>query len=489
MPILPPTRNFKSGIRITMLLLALTAGQGGVNYVWGQTGPGAMGGAGRGGMQPPPTRMQTPGYSGESGTQPTPSFTPPTQGMPGDAGSGFPAGTPAAGLSGGAPLPGVFQDNPSNPLSNPVSGGAGQGRAGTPPGAVSNSDAGQGQPNPQSMQNVADQQPSLGSGATASAAGSREEDAQNLKSLQDQAHPIFDIIVYAKRAPAPQGTEKDVYLYEILSGVASPPQRRELLKAYWNLCEKMLQCHVRQAQQQRLNHAQSQFQGNQAAVEEITLALQLVSQQYRALELEFTQAQYRFLDLQSKLPAYSASRWRTSYGADTAAGVSCDCDGVVSQTASAQVLQKAEDHQLPVPADFPLAVPYDTKVEELKKRRTLSQRSLLLDRTIPLQYDAVVARTAARKYADDRWKSTLQHGQSPVTQIEVLAQEEMALINTIIEYNHQVDDYVIETFGTNIPDRQLLASILVLPKRQGVETERNQTPRTFSTPPNENTGQ
>jgi hypothetical protein len=268
--------------------------------------------------------------------------------------------------------------------------------------------------------------------------------------------------------------------------VTSPSQRRELLKAYWNLSEKMLHCHVRLGQLQRLQLVKEHMQKEQLATDEIDWAFQLASQQYRALEMEFIQMQYRFLDLQSRIPASSARR-RVGY----AENEWLECDDMISQTPLEFMAQKPEERTLPVPVDFPLAVPYNTKVEELKKRRSLSQKSLLLNRTIPLQYEAIVARTAAKLHIERQWQMVLtQYRQSPVTLIEAHAQEEMALVSTIIEYNHQVNDYVIETFGTNISERQLLASVLVLPKSSAVETGQGRSQPTFASgQPDGNAGQ
>ena len=370
----------------------------------------------------------------------------------------------------GTTLPPAFRDmtQPANGAGQPT----GAGLAGGVP-----SMAGQEQPTPQSMQSAADQQPTLGAGIQQPGQTSTglKDDPANLKSVRDSSHPLNDFLTVVKRTPTDK--EREVYLYEILSGVNSPAQRRELLKAYWNLSEKMMQSHVRKAQRQRLEMVQGWMQKEQLQTDEIDLALQLVAQQYRALELEFIQAQYRFLDLQSRIPSSSA-RWRTGY-----ADGWVECDDGVTPTSVESVVQKPEAQPLPIPADFPLAVKYDTKVDELQKRRSLSQKSLLLTHTIPLQYEAVVVRTSARSFAENQWQTVLtKYKQSPVTLMEAHAQEEMALISTIIEYNHQVDEYVLETFGANISEKQLLASILVLPKpATASDTGQNRPPTTFST--------
>ena len=347
-----------------------------------------------------------------------------------------------------------------------------------------------GQESPLFPQSAADQRPALATGSqqVGQMTTGTKNDLASLKSVRDQSHPIYDFLDKVTR-PVQSDTEKEIYLCEILSGVTSPAQRRELLKAYWNLSEKRLHCHVRLVQLQRLQMVKGYMQTEQLPTDDIDLALLLVEQQYRALELEFVQAQYRFLDLQSKTPAALSSRWRTGYADD--GNELFECDDVDLQIPSAFVVQKPEDRLLPVPVDFPLAVPYNTKVEELTKRRILSQKSLLLNRTIPLQYETIVARTAARSYANNQWQTVLtKYRQSPVTLIEALAQEEMALINTIIEYNHQVDEYVIETFGANIPEKQLLASILVLPKPSTAETGQNRMPTIYSNnQPDGNSGQ
>jgi len=321
-----------------------------------------------------------------------------------------------------------------------------------------------GQPNPQIPPGDADLPPTLGgSQSTGFPTSGRQEDSEFLKSVQDKSHPLDDFITVISRVPGNAADEKEVYLYEVLSGVTSSAHRRELLKAYWNLSEKMMQCHVRLAQRQWLQYAQNSLQAEQLPTDEIELAFQLVTQQCLALEAEFIQAQYRFLAQISECRVQSVSyRSQRSNANDTA--------------------PSPLNSPLPIPADFPLAVPYNTKIEEIRKTRTLSQKSLLLGQTIPLQYKAIVARTAARQTAMSRWQTVLtKYRQSPVTQLEALAQEEMALIRAIIEYNHQVDEYVIETFGTNIPEKQLLAAILVLPKRPTAEAQQtpNRMPSTY----------
>ena len=458
--------KFESGIILTIVLLALAVGLDGVKFTNAQSvtdPPGGVGGTGpQGGMQAPPD------YGNPSATAP--------------GGMGQNTGVPSmAEQSGGQYPEGARTMPPTGQGGTP--GGAGLEAYGLPGGAGQRSVP----QAPQAMQGAADQQPSLGTGGQQSplSVSDVRDDVANLKSVRDASHPLNDFLAVVKRPIA--DAEKEVYLHEILSGVTSPAHRRELLKAYWNLSEKMMHCHVRLAQRQRLEHAFGKLQTNKVTADEIDSAYQLVSQQFQALELEFIQAQYRFLDLQSRIPAASL-RWRAGY-ADAENGWQ-ECDDMISQFPAEWTAQKPENRPLPVPADFPLAVPYNTKVEELKKQRTLSQNSLLLDRTIPLQYKAIDARKEARKIANRQWTTTLDYQQSPVAQIEVLAREEMALISAIIEYNHQVDEFVLETFGTNIPERQLLASILVLPKppTTGTQQSPNRMPSTFSRPPNDHIG-
>ena len=308
-------------------------------------------------------------------------------------------------------------------------------------------------------QNAADQQPALQNGQQQTGATNQlSNDAQYLKSVRDEKHPAYDFLYLAilKRPVSTKVKEKEIYLHEILAGVHSPDRRQELTKAYWNLSEKMLCCYVRAAQIKRLQHAQSQLSANQAASEEISLALQQVSLQYQALELEFIQEQYRFFALQTRYGT------RTNYITYRQTNGSAYGQPLVTATTDSQ---SDSAPVLPVPADFPLAVPYHTKTEELKKIRTLSQKSLLLGRTIPLQYEAIVARVAAKNYADNQWLTTIKFGQSPVTQIEALAKNETELIKAIAEYNNQITDYVTETFGAGIPENRFLAAILVLPER------------------------
>ena len=390
--------NIRSKFKYLLALLIMTAGQGGLEWAYPQ-GPGTMS------TPPAPSATGRPEFSGD---------------------------LPASRTDSGAPLPDAYGG------PNPA---VGQGSVPNQQPPIPNPP----HPTPASMQGAADQQPMLTPGGWQpdGRAGQGDDNAMSLKSVPYPAHPIYDFLATVKRSPSKERAEKDAYLCEVLAGVTSPSHRRELIKAYWNLSEKMLKCHIRLAQCQRLEIAYKQLQTNDVAKTEINLAFQLVSQQYHALELEFVQTQYHFADLQARCSPYSHT-WRSNYGSDS------------SQASW------PETKPLPIPAEYPLAVPYDTKVKELEKIRNLSQKSLLLSHTIPLQYETIVARTAAKNYADQQWTATLNYGQSPVSQIETLAQEEMNLVGAIIEYNRQVNDYVAETFGASIPEKQLLTSILVL---------------------------
>ena len=430
------SENIKTGIKISILLFALVLW--GLNIVHGQIVGGLDETSGIPPGRMPDDRRGIPGLPGN-----------PSPGV--QDGTGFPRGAP------GTP---PFPPGDQNPSPSPYGAGIES-------------------QNPQTRSDAADQQPTLDGGQPAGfPSPGLNEDAEYLKSVPEQSHPLHDFLVVLGRRPGNAIPEKEVYLHEVLSGVASPTHRRELLRAYWNLSEKMMQIHVRKAQRQRLGNAQAEMQKQQLPTDEVDLALQLVAQQELALELEFIQAQYRFLDLQSRIPAFPANRRRSSYGneemQDAEYSLPFENNSPLPAPHSAGYTPN-EARPLPIPADFPLAVPYLTKVEELTKTRTLSQKSLLLHRTIPLQYQAIVARTAARTYAGIQCATVLEKNrQAPVVQLEALAQEEMALISTIIEYNHQVDEYVMETFGTNIPEKQLLSSILVLPKRPAAGTQ--QTP-------------
>ena len=448
--------NKKTGIKISVILFVLSTGLNVLNIAIAQI-QGSPEGTTAG---TPPFGVSTGGMPNDRRDMPGTQTANPLSGVPDE--TSFPNGTAGAYPPDTMRLPDTYR----NPSREPNGAGqTGNEMPGTP-------GLGMETQNPQTMQDAANQSPTLGEGGqhTGSTTSGQSEGSEYLKSVQYQSHPLNDFLVLLGRHPGNAVPEKDIYLYEVLSGVTSPNHRRELLKAYWNLSEKMMQISVRKAQRQRLGQVQKSMQSQQLPTDEVDLALQLVAQQELVLELEFIQAQYRFLDLQSKIPTLSGE-WRVARGGDA------------RFTPNSTLQTPSSVRPLPIPADFPLAVPYNTKIEELKKTRTLSQKSLLLNQTIPLQYQAIVARTAARSYANIQWITVFEKsGQPPVAQIETLAREEMALISTIIEYNHQVDEYVIETFGTNIPEKQLLASILVLPKRPTTEIgqTQNRMQSTFS---------
>ena len=414
-------KNVRSKFKHLIILLILAAGQGGLEWAYAQ--PGTM-------STSPATGRP------EFGGNPPADRTDSGALLQNTYGSNPVAGQGVAPMAGRVPEMEQIGDSPYSTSTGSTETGQGGGTQTSV-----------------SMQGVADEQPTLAPGARQpnNGAGQGDVTAMSLKSVPYPAHPIYDFLATVKRSPSKERPEKDTYLCEVLSGVTSPSHRRELIKAYWDLSEKMLKSHVRLAQRQRLQIAYERLQTNEVAKTEIQLAYQLVSQQYLALELEFVQAQYHFADLQARCSPNSQV-WRSSYASDSA-----DCE-----TENSSLALRPETRPLPIPVEFPLAVPYDTKVKEIEKVRTLSQKSLLLDHTIPLQYETIVARTAAKNFADRQWDATLKFGQSPVSQIEALAQEEINLVGTIIEYNRQVNDYVAETFGASIPEKQLLASILVL---------------------------
>ena len=72
----------------------------------------------------------------------------------------------------------------------------------------------------------------------------------------------------------------------------------------------------------------------------------------------------------------------------------------------------------------------------------------------------------------------LKSGRSVVNPIEILTNEQIELVKSVIEYNRQIDEYVIETFGSQVTEKQFLGAILNIPQQKSVETAAT-TPRTF----------
>ncbi|MDR1493865.1 MAG: hypothetical protein LBT05_14280 [Planctomycetaceae bacterium] len=302
------------------------------------------------------------------------------------------------------------------------------------------------------------------SGGTLSTVASSLQEEKNNKiqyfiSVNDQSHPIYQLVAL-ERPRDSLVTGKKTYLYEILSGI-SASGRQELTEAYWKLSEKLLLCHARIGQKRRISKVKAYYQNHHEAYKELELAEQLTDRQYKALELEFIQAQYQFVHLRKKYAVYR-------YDTPTFAAPSA-----TSYRSERPTTDAMDSQSLPIPAEFPLAVPYNTKIKELEKYRSLSQKTLLLDRTIPLQYQSVIVRADARKCAEDKMRDDLNAQRSIVASIETLTNEEIELVKAVVEYNRQVDNYVIETYGANISLRQFLASILQLPKRptQTIRTE------------------
>ncbi|MDR1384147.1 MAG: hypothetical protein LBJ67_09920 [Planctomycetaceae bacterium] len=331
---------------------------------------------------------------------------------------------------------------------------------------------------PPSQSNPMNPTGALTSSATphsAAVASSQEKksEIQYFIAVNDESHPIYSLV----RLERPRDSfivGKKTYLYEILSGVPSS-RRQELAEAYWKLSEKLLLCHARMGQKHRITAAKQYYQNNPVAYKELELAEQLTDRQYKALELEFIQSQYQFVSLQKK---YAVDKY-----ADTPTPtVSATVNDYRSERPTGDT---AESQPLPIPAEFPLAVPYNTKIKELEKYRSLSQNTLLLDRTIPLQYQSIIVHADARKCAENKMLDDLNAQRSIVASIETLTNEEIELIKAVIEYNHQVDNYVIETYGVNISSRQFLASVLQLPKRPAAQTttQPTTTPTTLTTAP------
>ncbi|MDR1959856.1 MAG: hypothetical protein LBQ54_12570 [Planctomycetaceae bacterium] len=249
-----------------------------------------------------------------------------------------------------------------------------------------------------------------------------------LRAVVSENHPLWEVL-RLERPEDSAVTGRELYLHELLAGVTSPGIRKILIKEYWLLTEKYLTYKYRLLQLYLLYDKISVSFGQDDLMKpQIDLAIERVEGQQKAAELEFIQAQYRFSEL---VKQYNSGLSRRS---DPASG-------------------------LFIPADCPLALPYNTQSEKLA---VSSPKARLLDKTIPLQYEVITNKRNAGKATKSYLNSLMTNRQPSISTLSDCIEEHIGILKAVIEYNHQIADYVAETVGSNVTGRRFLSTVILL---------------------------
>lgn len=240
------------------------------------------------------------------------------------------------------------------------------------------------------------------------------------KSLSDQLYRALSAVA----AASPEG--RPVSLLEALSS-ATGRDRREVVRAYWQLACSMLDFQFRSEEAQMLEQAAEAVGG--AGTAELRAGL-------AAATARRTEAQVRVIEAQQQL---------------------------------ATMLQPALGGQLPWAGDAPHAGPYRTRFDELFVGRPAPPQAALLHRILPLRHQEVAARAEAAQAASQAASQSLQAFTTGrleplqfVSDVSLLASVRRTLIDSLRQYNSEIADYALGV--TAAPQVQTVAAMLIKPR-------------------------
>ena len=252
-------------------------------------------------------------------------------------------------------------------------------------------------------------------------------------------------------------------LEKLLYGVHAPRERYRFLAAYWDLVDKRAYFNLCAECAAFANEcaakAQKKYEG--ATVPQETTALiaasRLVAAQRReAARIDFVRAQHAF-DAAFSSPAARRAAWeRRRYEAQANAG----------KDAAQPAADKVGTPTSPVlylPIAFPTVEPYETRFDEIARRRRVSSEAVRLNAALPLFYEATQSRA---EQARGEWNNLnaafLATGTTETALFAALdryldASREMLTAAT--RYNQAIAAYVAETVPGTLRGAALLKTL------------------------------
>ncbi|MGL4942386.1 MAG: hypothetical protein ACRC46_04260 [Thermoguttaceae bacterium] len=253
------------------------------------------------------------------------------------------------------------------------------------------------------------------------------------RSVADPQHPFFGLVGPPRTTDTRiEGTP--LTLYTVLQSTRQPLRRLQRITAYWDATESLANYHLRcafetqlQLWMESLKKSPSRSVETESMLALLVPAQQLAASERRAAEVRFIKQQHRF----------------------------------------AEVLSGGEPTDvLPIPCDFPLVKPYDTKLDAIARQRGVSQRARELDAQLPMEHlllghcrDATVAAEEMFRIVYER-QSSLMDALVALRQVMSARQE---LVAQTVAYNKMIAEYVTETVSSDASPYRLLSALVELP--------------------------
>lgn len=253
-----------------------------------------------------------------------------------------------------------------------------------------------------------------------------------VRSVADPQHPFFGLVGPPRSSDTTiQGTP--LTLYAVILSTRQPARRLQRIAAYWDATELLAHYHLRCAFETQLHiWTESLQQSSQrTAQNESMLALLAPARQLAACERRV--AEVRFIKQQQRLAELLAG------GEPTDA--------------------------LPIPCDFPLVKPYDTKIDAIARQRGVSPRAREIDMQLPVEHLLLGHRRDATVAAEEMFRIVYERQTSLIESLVALQQVmtvRQELVAEVLIYNKMIADYVTETVGSEASAYRLLSALVEL---------------------------
>lgn len=314
--------------------------------------------------------------------------------------------------------------------------------------------------------------------------GTSEETSAPSAPPADSAAPASNAAPAQKNAAAakietfysaknPDVVGENLGLERLLNGVYSPSERRRRLTAYWDLagrrayCNLCVECAVFATN--CADRVQKKYEGATVPPEIAALvaASRLVALQRReAARLDFVRNQRAFDAAFSSAAARRASWIRRSNEARTAAEAARTNAGAdaakIAEKAAANVGTPTSPI-LYVPSDAPSFEPYETRFDEMSRRRRLSSEAARLNAELPLLYQATRSRAEQARAEMANLSAAFNAPETPEVALfaaldrYLFASREALAAAT--RYNRAIAAYVAETVPGTLRGAALLATL------------------------------
>ncbi len=263
-------------------------------------------------------------------------------------------------------------------------------------------------------------------------------------------------------AKNPDVVGEPLALERLLNGVYSPSERYRRLAAYWDLagrrayCNLCVECAIFASN--CAARVQKKYEGATVPPETAALvaASRLVALQRReAARLDFARNQRAFDAAFSSAAARRASWVRRSNEARTADATTAEKTAATVGTPTSPILY--------VPSDAPSLEPYETRFDEMSRRRRLSLEAARLNASLPLLYDATQSR--AEQARAEMSALNAAFNASETSEIALFAALDRYLaasreaLAAATRYNRAIAAYVAETVPGTLQGAALLATL------------------------------